>query len=187
MTTTTAYRLPGQYMQDEQRRAIYAYINGGDYTQDEQEALVSAMFSALRDEVNDRLPGSWQWIPATTELLHDVDDPADPVEGIGELFSAAWESVFARFEEIEAATLPVLPVTAIDREVYERADGDSVAVVRAYTRLIDEAGAAQAHFAARRRREIQVLLSRPGATQASVAKVVGMTQGRVSQIVSGRA
>lgn len=105
VSSSTTYG--SEFSSTEQYDGIYSYIGGGDYTQDQQDALSTALFRALNEEVDARLPDHIWWQPSTSEFIYDIDsndDMPDHAETT-ELFAQAWAAVEARYDEIEAEAL----------------------------------------------------------------------------------
>ncbi len=111
--TTTASTYGAAFSRQTQYDGILAFLNGGDYAPEVLDTLSEALFDALRDEVDARLPIDVRWQPATSEFTHPVDLPdSDPEsdllperEQMTELFEQAWAAVEARFDDIERAAL----------------------------------------------------------------------------------
>jgi hypothetical protein len=105
--TTTGVTYGADFSETAQGNGILGYINGGEYTEEQQDKLATALLDALRDEVNERLPGTATWLPWTSEFLVEVDEVDDlpDHEDMGELFEAAWTAVEARYEAIETEAL----------------------------------------------------------------------------------
>jgi hypothetical protein len=105
--TNTAITYGSDFSEAVRGDGMLGYINNGEYSDEQQELLATALLDALREEVDERLPGDATWLPATSEFLVDIDevDALPDREDMGELFAQAWAAVEARFEAIETDAL----------------------------------------------------------------------------------
>lgn len=107
MTTTTTTTYGSDYSHDHQMKGISNYLEGGDYPPEHKAILAAALMTALRNEVDARLPENVSWTPGLSEFAFPVGGWTPIVSGeMDELFMAAWTAVEARFDEIEAACQP---------------------------------------------------------------------------------
>lgn len=181
-TTTTCYGaelLDGGVRMNE----ILGYINSGEYTADQQDALSAALYDALRDEVDDLLPGGVTWQPATSSLLHPVGVEVPDEDEIREIFAAAWAAVEGRYEQIEAEVLGALPATVDELERALVAIASPVQRARVAGML---AANDTARMAARVRGEAIWEATRERGSAALVAERLGTGEAAIRKVIKER-
>lgn len=178
---TTATTYGHEFSAGYQYNGILGYLNGGDYSEDDTAALGEALFDALANEVDNRLPDGVTWQPSTSEFIHPVDgdDLPDQAE-MAALLETAWQAVVDQHDAIEAETLPVLQVAAVAAQLPD----DPIERARVAGRVVDQARNAQERFANARRKAIYAATRVPGATYASVAEALGVSAAAINKAVT---
>lgn len=111
MTATTATTYGAAFSYEAEVHGILSWLRDGGFTPQQEARLVDALMFALREEVDERLPGGTTWQPFTSEFVHNVGvQLPDSKAAMDELFREAWTAVEDRFKQIEALTIGTSPV-----------------------------------------------------------------------------
>lgn len=173
-TQTSEYLCRGEHETDQQINSISIYV-GTDSGPDYQQAMTMALWQALRTEVDGQLPDGWIWTPDCGQLI----GPAHAVApDLGEILDEAWEAVVARWSEIEASVMPVLPV----RAALDALPDDPIDRARAAGRLAEQIEQARDQAAAARRAAIHDATRVMSYEQ--VAQELGVTVSAINKAVS---